>query len=249
VGVQNPDNPVLLGSYQAASANSLAVVENLVYLATVNGLNILDVTDPTAPTLQNTYMAGVGFGSLLVVGDRMYVHVGAAGFDILSLSDPLHPVRLGGFYEGEISYYGFHVVGDRAYLIRPSRGVEVVDVSNPNNPLLIGTYANILDGNAQTLGIRVFGNMLYIAGTKFEIYNVSSPTKAVLLGSYDPPGFSYDMRVAGSFAYLANADRGSQAGDYGFEIIDLSNQASPFLRGWFHNGNTGRFFYMPSIHH
>ncbi|MEO7910062.1 MAG: hypothetical protein ABIV47_10470 [Roseiflexaceae bacterium] len=247
VGIQNPDNPVLLGSYQAASANNLAIVENLVYLPTVNGLYILDVTDPTAPSLQNTYMAGVVFSSLLVVGDRMYVHIGGAGFDILSLADPIHPVRLGGFYEGEIPYYGFDVVGDRAYVIRPNRGVEVLDVSNPNNPLLIGTYTNIVDGNAQTLSIRVVGNTLYIAGTKFEIYDVSSSTTAVLLGSYDPPGFGYNMRVVGNSAYLANADRGSQSGDYGFEIIDLSNQASPFLRGWFHNGSAGRFFYMPPI--
>ena len=55
------------------------------------------------------------------------------------------------------------------------------------------------------------------------------------------------MRLAGDLAYVANPEKGLQTGDYGFEIIDLSDEANPFLRGWFLNSNTGRFFYVQPI--
>jgi hypothetical protein len=173
-------------------------------------------------------------------------------FDILDLADPIHPVRLGGFYQGTIGWYSFSISGNRAYLLRSGGGVDVLDISSPNNPLLLGTYTNIdfLDGHFHpgTNGLQVIGNRLYIADTQFHIYDVSSPTKAILIGSYDAPGVGSDMWLAGDLAYVANARNNLGAG-YGLEIIDLSRETNPFLRGWFRNGTTGRFFYMSSIQH
>jgi len=127
----------------------------------------------------------------------------------------------------------------------------VLDISSPSKPLLLSTYTNIdfLDGyfHPFTQGFQVIGDRLYIADTRFQIYDVSSPTKAILIGSYDAPGAGYDMWLAGDLAYVASPERGLKAGDYGLEIIDVTSKVNPFLRGWFLNGNTGRFFYMSSL--
>jgi hypothetical protein len=251
VDVHDLDNPSLLGSYNGAHANDLAVVGNLVYLAVFPDLKIIDVGDPAAPVLAGTYASDTA-SKLQIVGNRLYLNrQGIYTFDILDLTDPLSPARLGGFFEGSIGWISFSISGNRAYLLRSAGGVDVLDISSPNNPLLLGTYTNLdfLDGNFHpfTQGFQVIDNQLYIADTRFQIYDVSSPAKAILIGSYDAPGAGYDMRLAGNLAYVASPERGLNTGDYGLEIIDLSNQANPFLRGWFRNGNTGQFFYMSSI--
>ena len=249
VDVHDPVNPTLLGSFNGSYANDLEVVGNLVYL-TASDLKIVDVSDPAAPALVNTYAVASPY-KIQIVGNRLYVSTGTYVFEILDLADPIHPVRLGGFYEGAIGWATFSISGNRAYLLKFAGGVDVLDIDSPNNPLLLGTYTNIdfLDGHFHpiTRGFQVIDNRLYIADTRFQLYDVSSPTKAILIGSYDAPGAGYDMWLAGDLAYVANPEKGLQTGDYGFEIIDLSDEANPFLRGWFLNSNTGRFFYVQPI--
>jgi hypothetical protein len=246
VDVHDPDHPSLMGSYNGANANDLAVDGNLVYLATFPDLKIVDVGNPNAPALAGSYTAN-STGNLELLDKRLYLNM--LGFKILDLADPIHPLLLGQYNQGSLGWVSFSVSGNRAYLLRSAGGVDVLDISSPNNPLLLGTYANIdfLDGHFHpfTNGFQVIGDRMYIADTQFQIYDVSSPTQAILIGRYDAPGAGYDMRIAGDLAYTANGERGLGTGDYGFEIIDLSRETNPFLRGWFHNGATGQFFYTP----
>ena len=51
----------------------------------------------------------------------------------------------------------------------------------------------------------------------------ASDVKLMLAGSYDTPGYAYDVAVSGSYAYVADAN--------GLVIIDISNPAAPALAG------------------
>jgi hypothetical protein len=253
VDIHDPDTPGLMGSYKAPHARDLAIVGNLVYLTAGDALSIIDVSNPATPILAGTYVPG-GFASLQTEGNRLYMNTpGEVGFEILDITDQLHPTRLGGIClcgSGAL-WLSFSVSGNRAYLLRSFGGVDVLDISSPNKPSLLNTYTNIdfLDGHFHpfTQGFQVIGNRLYIADTRFQIYDLSSPTKAVLIGSYDAPGAGYDMWLAGDVAYVGNPESGLQTGDYGFEVINIANEAQPILKGWFLRGNTGRFFYMQAI--
>ncbi|HEU5097803.1 MAG TPA: hypothetical protein VFU22_02080 [Roseiflexaceae bacterium] len=249
--IHDPDNPASQGIYNPSGVTDLAIAGNVLYLITASSLVVLDISNPTAPVLASTYALNAS-ATLKVVGKHLFVNNQSTyTFEIFDLADPLHPTKLGSFYQGTIGWYGFSVAGNRAYLLRSAGGVDVLDLSNPSNPVLTGTYTNIdmLDGyfHPTTNGIEVVGNRLYIADTRFQIYDLSSPTEALLLASYDAPGAGHDMELIGQLAYIVNPEFGLKTGDYGFEIIDISNQASPFLRGWFLNGSTGRFFYMQPI--
>jgi hypothetical protein len=249
--IHDPDNPAPQGLYNPSSVSDLAIEGRALYLITASSLVVMDISNPTQPLLTSTYALNAS-ATLEIADNRLLVNSqGTYTLHIFDLADPLHPTKLGSFYQGTIGWYGFSIAGNRVYLLRGAGGVDVLDISNPSNPVLIGTYTNIdmLDGrfHPNTNGIEVIGDRLYIADTRFQIYDVSSPTKAILLASYDAPGASYDMEVVDQLAYTVNPESGLKTGDYGFEIIDISNQASPFLRGWFHNGNTGRFFYMQPI--
>lgn len=253
VDVHDPDYPSLMGSYNTSHARDLAVFGSLIYLTNTQDLKIIDVSNPAMPILAGTYVPA-GFANLRIVGNRLYVNTpGEFTFEILDLSDPLHPARFGGIClcTLDVLWLSFSISGNLVYLLRSAGGVDVLDISSPNKPIVIGTYTNIdfLNGFSHpfTRGFQVIGNRLYIVDARFQIYDVSSPTKAVLLGSYDAPGGGYAMWLAGDLAYVGCPDHGVQVGDYGLEIIDLSYETNPFLRGWFHNGNTGQFFYMQPI--
>ena len=50
------------------------------------------------------------------------------------------------------------------------------------------------------------------------------PLSPTLVGTYDTPGFAIGVAISGSYAYVAD-------GDWGLQIIDVSNPASPTLVG------------------
>jgi hypothetical protein len=251
VDIRDPDNPAPKGLYNPSAVADLAIEGSVLYVITASSLVVLDISNPTSPQPTSTYALNAS-ATLQVAGNRLVVNKsGTYTLDIFDLADPLHPTKMSSYYQGTTGWYGFSIAGSRAYLLRGVGGVDVLDISNASTPLLIGTYTNIdlLDGrfHPSTNGIKVIDNRLYIADTRFQIYDVTSPTQALLLGSYDAPGAGYDMEIAGRLAYVVNPERGLQTGDYGVEIIDIGNQADPFLRGWFLNGSAGRFFYMQPI--
>jgi hypothetical protein len=51
-----------------------------------------------------------------------------------------------------------------------------------------------------------------------KIIDISHPTKPYMAGSYFSPGTTYDIKISGEFAFLANGERGLQ-------IIDISDPA------------------------
>jgi hypothetical protein len=64
-----------------------------------------------------------------------------------------------------------------------------------------------------------------------QIIRVSDPSEPVLMGSYDSPGYAFDVFVIGNYAYLADWFRG-------VSIINISNRNDPFLAGRYEAENT-----------
>ena len=66
---------------------------------------------------------------------------------------------------------------------------------------------------------------LYVVeGTFLRIFDISSPSAPVLLGSFDIGQIANGVTVSGHYAYVAN-----EAG--GMTIVDVSTPSSPFLQG------------------
>lgn len=87
------------------------------------------------------------------------------------------------------------------------------------------------------------------AATSGPVWNFTTGSGAsglTLLGSYDTPGYAYDVAVQGSYLYVAD-------GSSGLLIMDVSNPANPALRGTFNPGSifqnvvvSGDFAYLPA---
>ena len=70
-----------------------------------------------------------------MIGDLAYIVDTAKGFQIIDVSNPSSPVRLGG-YAAQAN--GFALADNKAYLAAGSSGLQLVDVSNPRNPVFLG---------------------------------------------------------------------------------------------------------------
>jgi parallel beta-helix repeat protein len=146
VQVSDPSHPTYLGRINMCEpdelltgAVGLAVSGNLAYVATqMSGLRIVDVSNPTQPTLIGAASWPNGFLQDLVVAGGLAYVADSDGLTIVDVSDPRHPSRIGfcdtpGFAEGVA------LSGHYAYVADGGTGLAIIDVSDPRAPLLVAT--------------------------------------------------------------------------------------------------------------
>jgi len=181
-----------------------------------DGVLVVDVSDPSSPTVAAAIPTPTATGDLAIEGDHAYV-VLQTGLAVYDVSDPEAPTPVGSL---AIDPGRLAVSGGFAYLVGGWPGtLSVVDVSAPAAPALVTSYEIAYDNFN---GIAVFGNRVYLPSV-FEgvfIVDVSNPAAPSLLGVMDTPAGPRDVAVVGSIAYVAFNDSGVHA-------FDLADPASP----------------------
>ena len=170
-----------------------------------------------------------------VIGDQAYVVTGrnsASGeFFILSLANPLAPLKLGEHEVGDHTN-AVAVSGSFAFLASSKSGEEliVVNVSNPASP--VRTTQVDVPNVTQANDVFVAGNYAYLVtpsstgGGEFYIYDISNPAAPTFRSSFEVGNHVYGLYVSGSRAYLANARV-----DKELLVLDVSNPLSPVELG------------------
>ncbi|WP_287738211.1 Calx-beta domain-containing protein, partial [Microcystis sp. M048S1] len=186
-----------------------------------SGLQIIDISNPTNPTLKGNYDTSGYARDVQIVGNYAYVADDYSGLQIIDISNPTNPT-LKGNYDTSSSAYGVQIVGNYAYVADAYSGLQIIDISNPTNPTLKGNY----DTSGYAYGVQVVGNYAYVAdwGSGLQIIDISNPTNPTLKGNYDTSGSAYGVQVVGNYAYVADLYSGLQ-------IIDISNPTNPTLKG------------------
>jgi hypothetical protein len=184
-----------------------------------DGLMIVDISDPAAPTLAGSYDIS---GSVAVAGNYAYIAAGDDGLVILDVTDPSSPI-LAGIYVGSCD--NVDVAGNYAYVtsgyyhIDPYGELKIIDISNPAAP----THVGECDAYGWPIDIAVSGNYAYLANGDdgLVILNVGDPDAPAIVGFYGG-GYVSDVDVAGNHAYVNN-----------LEVVDVSDPSDPFLSGSF----------------
>ncbi len=177
--VSDPTNPVLVET-APYSGNSVFVYDNAAFVAyggclfwegCGGGFDIIDISDPSDPTLQGSYDTSWDpVLDIFVDGDYAYLATGGhwlfidfGGFRIIDIRDIVNPDYVGGF-GGEYSDFQFTNVfkqDDYAFVTRAGPGywLLVLDVSPPDNPMLETAY----DGPGSGSDIYVVDSYIYVA--------------------------------------------------------------------------------------
>jgi hypothetical protein len=230
--VRDVTNPQRLATLSLSSLVwDMDIEGSLLFVANgkTGGIQIVDVSTPSAPHVVGTYdTPGVAL-RVDVVGDRAYVADSTKGLHILDVSTPTDPVLLGS-YTDIIQVYGVQVDGSTAYVSDVSLGLLVLDVSTPATPTLLGTY----DAPQYSSNVRFEDGLAYMVSYDgvIHIIDVSTPTAPTNAGTYQGLSYPQNFFVANSMVYVAD-------GSGGFRIVDVSTPAEPFLVGHYQVSSKG----------
>ena len=145
VDVSDPAAPVLRGAVTMTSVFRLQVHGDYVYAADeFAGLHVIDVSDPDAPAVVAIYsdgcmgiMAGAYDVQISADGTRAFVAC-ETGLQVVDITNPAAPVRLGGWPAEWANGSTVAVDGDRAWF-GDRAGVHEIDVSDETNPAFVAT--------------------------------------------------------------------------------------------------------------
>ena len=229
--------PFVAGQLNLASIlNNLVVSGDYAYIASSQNnkeLLVIDISDPANPSKISTHnVPGTGDAEGIdLVGDVIYL-VGKQSsqkeFVTVDVSDPGNPNTLG---ELELGETGEEVVvlGNYAYVAshHNSQELQVVDVSDVENPFLAASYD--LPGDADGRSITGFGSLVVFGRHNGEmfLFDVSDPLNpykyenSMSLGDHL---HDVDVGMGNEFAFFATGEDSEE-----FQVIDISNPATPFL--------------------
>ncbi|UXE59018.1 MAG: hypothetical protein KA717_24060 [Woronichinia naegeliana WA131] len=224
IDISNPASSVFKGSYNAGYANNLQIVGNLAYIADGSlGLQVVNISDPTVPTFQDSYDTTGDAQDVQIVGNFAYVADGSSGLQIIDISNPFS-LTFKGSYNTPGTARNLQIVGNLAYVADDDSGLRIIDITNPASPTLKGSYDT--PGNA--VDVQIVGNLAYIADgdSGLKIIDITNPAAPTLKGSYSTPNFAQSVEIVGNLAYIADDDSGIQ-------IIDITNPAAPTFKAFY----------------
>ncbi|WP_304412242.1 ELWxxDGT repeat protein, partial [Microcystis sp. T1-4] len=100
----------------------------------ISGLQIIDISNPTTPTLKGNYDNDTGVArGVQIVGNYAYLADDGSGLQIIDISNPTNPT-LKGNYDTSGSANGVQIVGNYAYLADGHGGLKIIDVSEFTSP-------------------------------------------------------------------------------------------------------------------
>lgn len=209
--ISDPAHPARIGIYDIlGDSRGLAVAGSYVYLGdTRGGVHILDVTNPISPTETGFIDTGAQQGprEIVVVGQYAYLVISGitSGFRIVDISDPQHPVLLGGV-GSVVPHMSISVQGRIAYLVAydPPQ-LRIWDISNPNLPVFVSNTD--IQPSVHTYDIEVSGKYAYVAdGAGLGIVDISDPVHPSLDGYFNMSGEADGVKVDGNDIYVAGSN-------------------------------------------
>jgi hypothetical protein len=220
VSLANPASPTITGRVTLGMEGlDLKVVGSLAYVAAGSaGLQIVDVSHPTAPAVVRVVDTPGSAASVVVANGRAYVADGTALRIVDVAASP--PAIVGSL---ATSATALAVVGSRVYAV-DGLLLKVVDASTPTAPVLLNATSDYgatrLDASG-TVAFLTSANMGTSQGGLY-VWNVAS-TPAMLANVRD----AFDSRgvaVAGTLAVAAGST-------LGMKVVDLGVPATPRVVG------------------
>ncbi len=210
----------------AIYAQRVTVEGDFAYVGGGNqGLLIVDISTPSAPTLEWSFNTSGYTRGIDIEGDMLYAADGLGGFLVYDISNPVAPVSVGSFNTAGYTW-NIDVDGDRAYVADSQDGLKVFNVSNPAAPALIATFPTL----SNVYDVEVVGDIAYLAdGSQgVKAVDISDPTTPVLLGSLDTTGTTRSIDVDGDHIYAAELS-------LGVKVYDCSDPTAITLAGQYNS--------------
>jgi hypothetical protein len=223
--ISKPAAPTEVASETGVRGQVAAVVDGYVYIVDRTGLQVVNVTEPGAPTLVAFYdPAGPAQArDVAITADYAYVADRYDGLAVIDVSNPQAPTE-GGRYSFDLLERIWAVTDNYLYLGETGTGLRVIDVADPAAPTEVGRY--IPAEEQQVWGIM--GTQAYIATAEgLQVVDLSDLTgpEEVAIAPWPNIGNALATALVDGYAYVARYDEG-------WQVVDLSNPADPVELGF-----------------
>ena len=202
-------------------SNWLAMKDDLTYITTLNGMTVLNVSDPYNPCL----VGNLSYGSCWQIDvEGNYAYFLAGGIVIVNISQP-------GNYSvtntlPDSNYTDIKVKGNYLFLTKLKAGFDIINVTDPLNPNIIfslnepGIYSEEWSGYSH---IDVSENYLYVGESENEIliYDVSNIHNPQEISSIPITQFVSDVVIDSNLLFVGTFND--------LKIYDVANPANPIL--------------------
>lgn len=230
-------NATQAGSYNAPNTGNgvkIATAGNYAYVVRSSSPNfvIVDISDPTSPTLVTAIDVANTPTNIAVSGTHAYITTSSNSAEmlILDISNPASPAVNATYNaSGNADGLSVEVSGNYAYLTRAANGgtdeFVILNVATPTAPVRVGGYGNNISLN----DVSVDGDYAYVGtnsnSRELLILNINNPALPTLTKAYDMPGGGAILAVSkyGNNLFVARTTT--------LTSINVSNVTSPSVLG------------------
>ncbi|WP_347246299.1 hypothetical protein [Thermogutta sp.] len=225
--ISSPSEPRLIGAITDEGGLEVAVYGNHAYVASYEGLWVVNLSDPAHPwregNVQFFIVSGVAvnYPYVYVVGRVAGEGRSQPGLSVVNVSDPQSPWVVGSIVTSE-DVVDVVYSNNLAYMADGSAGLRIVSFPTPAFPQEVGHYDTVGWANS----VAVSGTRAYVADSDrgLRVIDVSSPTNPREVGFYESIGVPVGVVTNGQYAYVASGGRGMC-------VVNVSDPASPRAEG------------------
>ncbi len=233
INVSVPPSPTtssFLAALPAASGTAYIpyYLDGKVYIAYgTSGLRIVDVTNPSSPTLLGTADLGGDSRDVVARGNYAYVAARDSGVYVVDVTDPANPVKVKTITTARAR--GISMSDTKLYVAASDSGMGFIDISNPPSSFVANYSGSSVYGENVTVNGNVAGLTDYSQITFYDITDPSAPVKKGSTGNFRTgnEGFAID----GNYAYIPDGDT--------LEIFDISDIMNPIIASKIKTGGYG----------
>ncbi|MCB8940321.1 MAG: hypothetical protein H6655_18070 [Ardenticatenaceae bacterium] len=244
VDVSDPTQPHKLGYFHSKSLpTDLLLHGDLVYLATWEFIDIVDVTDRDAP--RQLGMFSEGATSLAYADNQLAAGFGGCSFrsgyctgglHLYDLAEPERPSLIGRLQLDNIP--GYDVALANGLAVGTGKGLWITELANVENLQVNGR--DFLDnGWLYAAQVLLDDHLAYV--TQYDglhIMDISQPTNPTLIGYFPTANQLTDLVLRDGRLYLT--------GWSGLEILDVTDPATPQLLGYYATEYPAQIFPQPT---
>jgi hypothetical protein len=223
INSSDPKNPEVLVHFTGGYTWDINIFGDLAYI--VNGWNnmgnpgfmILDISNPSSPSILSNSLTDGDTTDLELVGNKIYLVKATSGLKIIDVSDSSNPVLVGEFLSPSNSFaIDVEVNGDLAFLSYWKQGLKFLDVTDPTDIIELGDSMN-----GDELGfLSMHNGFLYLAAMSdgVIVYDVNDP-EFPIVGSYTDTGKAYGILATDNYVYIADQVEG-------FKILTITDSST-----------------------
>lgn len=182
---------------------AMAVENNTVYLASLQWLMVIEVSNPNIPVVSDPIWMGGPSWHIEINGGKAIIY-GDAGVDIWNLTEPQSPQLLNhlrdrrGYIEASSLVVNDTVLYLNDVTWETPSGVSIYSIANPALPILLGNDST----QEWSFDLGLMGSTLFSAGDVFRSIDVSNPTSPLTLDTLHLSVTASQIEIEGGYAYV-----------------------------------------------